>query len=58
MSNFKDFDLGMTSVKNTNTSGDVDPRWKSKSLCTPGCKTGVLMGCALKSISCHIHISK
>ncbi len=57
MANFNDFDLGLTKVSNSEKS-QIQPRITSKSLCTPGCKTGILMGCNIKTISCHVHISK
>ncbi|MBM7617389.1 gallidermin/nisin family lantibiotic [Weissella uvarum] len=57
MNNFNDFDLGM------NTSSNIpEPElaYKSKSACTPGCKTGILMGCPARNFTkgCHLHISK
>ncbi|HEM4920346.1 TPA: gallidermin/nisin family lantibiotic [Streptococcus suis] len=30
-------------------------RVTSKSLCTPGCKTGILMTCAIKTATCGCH---
>ncbi|MBC6356679.1 gallidermin/nisin family lantibiotic [Lactobacillus helsingborgensis] len=57
MTDFKDFNLGLTKVNN-NEQGHIQPRITSKFLCTPGCVTGTLMGCNNKTISCHIHISK
>ncbi len=58
MAKFDDFNLGLKEVKTTSSDQDVQPRWQSKSFCTPGCKTGLLMGCSLKSITCHCHISR
>lgn len=61
MSSFNDFNLGLTKVNSssknnaTNNSNDVEPRWTSKHLCTPGCVTGVLMGCSLRTVTCHCH---
>jgi lantibiotic subtilin len=40
------------------TTDQVDTQWKSEHLCTPGCITGVLMGCAFKSITCNVTISR
>lgn len=57
MSKLNDFDLDVT----TKTKGsDVDVQWKSKSFCTPGCITGILMGCSMQTITCNcsINISK
>ncbi|SDI40065.1 lantibiotic, gallidermin/nisin family [Pseudobutyrivibrio sp. 49] len=38
-----DFDLDLTVSKDNTKSADV--QFKSISLCTPGCPTGILMGC-------------
>lgn len=55
MANFNDFDLDVTTkAKNS----DVEVQITSKSLCTPGCVTGVLMGCALQTLTCNCSISK
>ncbi len=40
------------------TTDQVDTQWKSEHLCTPGCITGALMGCAFKSITCNVTISR
>jgi len=56
MPKFDDFDLD---VKVTNESAKgVEPRITSKSLCTPGCITGILMTCPLKTATCGCHITK
>ncbi|MDD6770173.1 MAG: gallidermin/nisin family lantibiotic [Inconstantimicrobium porci] len=55
MSNFNDFDLDV--AKKTRVRGE-EPQWKSKSLCTPGCVTGVLQTCSLRTATCGCHISK
>ncbi|MEE1101733.1 MAG: gallidermin/nisin family lantibiotic [Agathobacter sp.] len=53
MSKLNDFDLDVTTnVKDS----DVSVQWKSKSLCTPGCITGILMGCNLQTVSCNCSI--
>lgn len=54
----KDFNLDLVEVSKSNTGASA--RITSHSLCTPGCYTGVLMGCHIQSIGCnvHIHISK
>jgi gallidermin/nisin family lantibiotic len=53
MSKLNDFNLDVT----TKAKGsDVEVQWKSKSLCTPGCITGVLQGCALQTITCNCTI--
>lgn len=59
MTKFDDFNLGLKEGKN-GSEQDVQPRWQSKSFCTPGCKTGLLMGCNMKSLTCKcgFHISK
>lgn len=55
MSNFNDFDLDVTTKK---VSGnDVSPQITSVSLCTPGCITGILQGCALQTITCNCSIA-
>ncbi|WP_125152329.1 gallidermin/nisin family lantibiotic [Clostridium rectalis] len=43
MGKLNDFDLDLK-VKETTKKG-VEPTWKSKSFCTPGCVTGILMTC-------------
>ena len=55
ISNFNDFDLDV--AKKTRVRGE-EPQWKSKSLCTPGCVTGVLQTCSLRTATCGCHISK
>lgn len=49
-----DFDLDIE--KSMGSGGSIEPNWKSKSLCTPGCITGVLQGCFLKTLTCGCHI--
>ncbi|MGX7118392.1 gallidermin/nisin family lantibiotic, partial [Enterococcus rotai] len=43
-------------VAQTTNGVKPEPRITSKSLCTPGCVTGVLMGCALKTITCNCSV--
>ena len=54
----KDFNLDLVSVSKTDSGAST--RITSISLCTPGCKTGVLMGCNLKTATCNcsVHVSK
>lgn len=54
MSKVKDFNLDVTTKKGS----DVNAKFKSWSFCTPGCKTGILMTCNLKTISCNVHVGK
>ncbi|GGJ04674.1 gallidermin/nisin family lantibiotic [Paenibacillus sp. WLX1005] len=57
MAKFDDFDLDL--VKNPQQSSlQVEPQWKSKSFCTPGCVTGVLQTCFIQTATCNCHISK
>ncbi|HBF2224879.1 TPA: gallidermin/nisin family lantibiotic, partial [Clostridioides difficile] len=35
----------------------IEPKYKSKSACTPGCPTGILMTCPLKTATCGCHIT-
>ena len=53
MAKFDDFDLDVTK---TAAQGGIEPKYKSKSACTPGCPTGILMTCPLKTATygCHI----
>ncbi|QMS95788.1 gallidermin/nisin family lantibiotic [Streptococcus equinus] len=53
MSN-EDFNLDLVSVSKNSNSG-ASPRITSKSLCTPGCKTGALMTCPIKTATCGCH---
>ncbi|MDR1605800.1 MAG: gallidermin/nisin family lantibiotic [Streptococcaceae bacterium] len=53
----KDFNLDLVSVSKTSQNG-ASPRITSISLCTPGCKTGWLMGCNVKTASCNCSVSK
>ncbi|RHW53255.1 gallidermin/nisin family lantibiotic [Lactobacillus bombicola] len=56
MTNFSDFDLQLNDVTSGSKRG-LEPRITSKSLCTPGCITGRLMGCNSKaSYKCSINI--
>ena len=54
----KDFNLDLVEVSKSNTGASA--RITSYSLCTPGCITGVLMGCQFQSAGCnvHVHVSK
>lgn len=51
MAKFDDFDLDLkaTSTK----SGGNSPMVTSVSLCTPGCITGVIMTCTIKTATCN-----
>ena len=55
MAKFDDFDLDVTAT--TADEGGAQPRITSKSLCTPGCVTGILMTCPLQSVTCGCHIT-
>ncbi|MCK1189118.1 gallidermin/nisin family lantibiotic [Streptococcus uberis] len=52
--NNEDFNLDLIKISKENNSG-VSPRITSKSLCTAGCKTGILMTCPLKTATCGCH---
>ena len=54
MAKFEDFDLDVTK---TAARGGIEPKYKSKSACTPGCPTGILMTCPLKTATCGCHIT-
>ena len=54
MAAFNDFDLDVTAKQSSDV--DATPQITSISLCTPGCKTGVLMGCNLQTASCNCQI--
>ncbi|MBE0336513.1 gallidermin/nisin family lantibiotic [Paenibacillus sp. 23TSA30-6] len=56
MAKFDDFDLDVVSVSKQGSG--FEPQVTSKSLCTPGCVTGILQTCALQTITCNCHISK
>ncbi len=58
MAKFDDFDLDV--VKVSKQLPEAELAVTSKSLCTPGCKTGILQTCAIKSATCgcSIHIGK
>ena len=50
MNNFNDFELDVTTKK---AAGDVaEPQITSKFLCTPGCVTGLLQTCFIKTVTC------
>ncbi|HIS18761.1 gallidermin/nisin family lantibiotic [Lactobacillus salivarius] len=55
-----DFKLDLVKVSKESTNSNYSVKITSYSLCTPGCKTGALMGCTMKTASCgcHVHISK
>ncbi|WP_124067896.1 gallidermin/nisin family lantibiotic [Clostridium sp. E02] len=55
MAKFDDFDLDLkaTSTK----SGGISPMVTSVSLCTPGCITGVIMTCTIKTATCGCHVA-
>ena len=53
--NNEDFNLDLVTISKENNSG-ASPRVTSKSLCTPGCKTGILMTCAIKTATCGCHV--
>ena len=55
MAKFNDFDLDLTE-KTAAKNNDVSAQITSKSLCTPGCVTGVLQGCNLQSLTCNVVI--
>ena len=55
MAKFDDFDLDVT--KTTATENGAEPRITSKSLCTPGCVTGILMTCAINTATCGCQIT-
>lgn len=56
MAKFNDFDLDVKMV-GANDDGGMEPRITSKSLCTPGCITGILMTCPLETATCGCHIT-
>ncbi|SDI39993.1 lantibiotic, gallidermin/nisin family [Pseudobutyrivibrio sp. 49] len=49
-----DFNLDVTVSKDDAKKADV--KITSKSLCTPGCVTGLLMGCAGSSATCNCSV--
>lgn len=53
MSKLNDFNLDVTTKAK---DSDVSAQWKSKSFCTPGCITGILMGCSIQTASCNCSI--
>lgn len=52
----KDFQLNLSKVKRATKDEGASPMFKSKSLCTPGCITGLLMTCPIKTFTCGCHI--
>lgn len=54
MSNFNDFDLDVTTKQVA--GNDVNPQITSISLCTPGCITGILMGCNNQTSTCNCSV--
>ena len=54
MAKFDDFDLDV--MKTAAEDGGVQPRITSKSLCTPGCVTGILMTCLLQTATCGCQV--
>ena len=50
---YDDFDLDVVEVS---TGQEVKPRVTSVSLCTPGCVTGILMGCNNQTATCNCSI--
>lgn len=52
----KDFNLDLVKVSNESNT-QVEPRITSKSLCTPGCITGILQTCVLQSATCGCSIT-
>lgn len=56
MAKFDDFDLDVVQV--SKQQAEVDPRWKSEYLCTPGCVTGILQTCIFQTATCNCQISK
>lgn len=58
MKQTNDFDINLTKVKKSSKGdGEIRPMVTSKSLCTPGCITGILMGCNLQTATCGCHIT-
>lgn len=53
MSKLNDFDLDVTTKSK---DSDVSVQLTSKSFCTPGCITGILMGCSLQTATCNCSI--
>lgn len=56
MDNLKDFDLDIIKISKEDDN-TIDPRITSKSLCTPGCITGILQTCALQTVTCGCSIT-
>lgn len=56
MENFNDFSLDLTVSKEDTKK--VDIQITSKSLCTPGCITGRLMGCNGPSNTCGCTVNQ
>ncbi len=56
MPKFDDFDLDYNVAEPSN--GNIEEsKITSKSLCTPGCITGILQTCAIKTATCGCHIT-
>ncbi|MSS62730.1 gallidermin/nisin family lantibiotic [Velocimicrobium porci] len=55
MKNFNDFDLDV--ITSSKTKAAPKPRITSKSLCTPGCVTGILQTCAIQTATCGCSIT-
>ena len=55
MAKFDDFDLDV--MKTAAEDGGLQPRITSKSLCTPGCVTGILMTCLLQTATCGCQVT-
>ena len=55
MAKFDDFDLDVTK---TAAQGGIEPKYKSKSACTPGCPTGILMTCIKRVIVSNLEDRK
>lgn len=56
MGKFDDFDLDVTKTTAAAGSGTAEPQVTSKSLCTPGCITGILMTCPIQTATCGCNI--
>jgi lantibiotic nisin-U len=55
MTKYDDFKLDMVKVIKTQNNAGITPVITSKSLCTPGCITGWLQGCNIKTATCGCH---
>ncbi|MDF2886240.1 MAG: hypothetical protein K0R23_625 [Lacrimispora sp.] len=56
MPKFNDFDLDYK-VTETGNGNIAESKIRSKSLCTPGCITGILQTCPLQTATCGCHIT-